>query len=85
MSVYLKAESQFIGGVYLRKGINNISEEDYDKISKDSWGKILINDGLISKIEMRTLSEQKRPVKVEIKVEEHKKPTNTKKKGNKKK
>ena len=83
MSVYLKAESQFIGGVYLRKGINNISEEDYDKISKDSWGKMLINDGLISKIEMRTLSEQKRPVKVEVKVEEPKKPI--KKKGNKKK
>ena len=83
MSVYLKAESQFIGGVYLRKGINNISEEDYDKIFKDSWGKILISDGLISKIEMRTLSEQKRPVKVEVKVEEPKKPTE--KKGNKKK
>ena len=83
MSVYLKAESQFIGGVYLRKGINNISEEDYDKISKDSWGKMLVSNGLISKIEMRTLSEQKRPVKVEVKVEESKKPI--KKKGNKKK
>jgi hypothetical protein len=83
MSIHLKAESQFVGGVYLRKGINNISEEDYDKISKDSWGKMLIESGLIAKVEMRTLSEQKRPTKVEAKVEEPKKPT--KKKGNKRK
>ena len=61
MGVMLKAESQFVGGVFLKKGINNITDEEFSKIEMDSWGKILLDNGMLTVIEMR---EEEKSVKI---------------------
>lgn len=53
MCVMLKVESQTVGGVFLERGINNITDKEFHDIEIDSWGKILLDNGMITVIEMR--------------------------------
>ena len=53
MTIMLKAESQNVAGIFLQKGMNNISDKEFHDIEIDKWGKILLANGIITVIELR--------------------------------
>ena len=78
VSIFLKVETQLIGGILVKRGINNIEKSDWDKIQEDSWGKKLVEEGLIYKMEMR--KEELEPKKAPTPPKTTKKSTKGKKK-----
>ena len=73
--VELKVQEQYIAGVLLKKGENEISEEQKEQLLKDSYAKDLIEKNLLLPKEEKSIEIQEE--KVEVK--KAKKKTSSKK------